>query len=52
MERGKQGQTQDFSQVSGNCLSIMRQVFGGFLNGIRESGEIHARVSHYRHVAE
>ena len=52
MERGKQGQTQDFSQASGNCLSIMRQVFSDFLNNIRESDEMHTRVSHYRHVAE
>jgi hypothetical protein len=47
MERDKKSETQDFSQAPGNCMSIVRQIFGGFLDSIRQSDEMHTRVSHY-----
>jgi hypothetical protein len=36
--------TQDSQDTS---LKFNNQVFGGFLNSIRESDEMHAKVSHY-----
>jgi len=44
MERGKKCETQDFSQATGNCLLIVGQILGDFLDSIRQSNEMHAMV--------
>jgi len=44
MERGKKCETQDFSQATGNCLLIVRQILGDFLDSIRQSNEMHTMV--------
>jgi len=48
MQSGKQIETQQFSQPSGDRHSIARQVLGSFINAMRQSSEIQNKLSDYR----
>ena len=48
MRSGKQTQTQQISQPSGERHSITRQILDSFINAMRQSSEIQTKLSDYR----